>query len=179
MGGSDPREARGRGWVATLARSPCCGPRGTGPLPTCRQVGEREEPSAVPAQARSAGWRPFRRQIAGYGSQHYPDQMMGLSGSFPGTAGSILSHFSPIKFTLCIMSPRPGSHPQPCCSRTATRAPPQPESQLQMERQTKRWVPVTSRDTSSPCKRKTLFSLLLNTSLSLKLQQAGDRVLPP
>lgn len=150
---------RHRGRMATPARSPCCGLRCTGPLPTCRQVGEREEPSAVPAQARSTGWRPFRRQIAGYSSQNYLNQMMGLSGSFPGTAGFILSHFPPIKFTLCIMSPRPGSHPQPCCSWTPTPALPDLSlSSKWRDRQGKRWAPVTSRDTSSPRKRKTLFS---------------------
>lgn len=107
--GLTPERHRGR--KATPARSPSCGPRRTGPLPTCQQVGEREEPSAVPAQARATGWRPFRRQPAGYSSQNYPDQTTGLSGSFPGAAGSVSSHSSPIKFTLCIMSPRTGSHP--------------------------------------------------------------------
>lgn len=67
---------------------------------------------------------------------NYPDQMMGLSGSFPGTAASISSHFSPIN-SLCV-----SCHPH--LGHTPSHAAPGPlppaESQLQMERRTREEV---------------------------------------
>lgn len=86
----------------------------------------------------------------------------------------------PLRLNSLCASCHPGLGHTPACSWAPTPAPPDLSlSSKWRDRRGKRWAPVTSWDTSSPRKRKTLFSLVLNASLSLKLQQAGDGVLPP
>lgn len=112
----------------------------------------------------------------GYSSQNYPDQMMGLSGSFPGTVGSIrLISLQLIHFVYHVTQ----AWVTPPAMLLLDPYPHLSLSYKWREGQGKRWARVTSRDTSSLSKRKTLFSPVLNPPLSLKLQRAEDRALPP